>query len=412
MEAFLDTIRAVRERLGPDLVILAHHYQRPEVVACGDFIGDSFVLAREAARSTARTIVFCGVHFMAEAACILARPDQKVYMPDPGAGCPMADMADSDDVAAALANLAVLAPKRRVVPVAYINSSAATKAVVGRAGGLCCTSSNARAAIEHALTLSDLVLFLPDEFLGTNTARDLGQAVVPVYNPHIGEQPFQGAMAGGLSTSDLENARVVVWKGYCHVHTWFSPDMVAAVREKCPGCRVFVHPECRPEVVALSDGSGSTAWLVEQVRRAGPGSTVVIGTEVNLVLRLAREYADRTVLPLAHSLCPNMYRTTAARLARLLQTFPEQNRLTVDPAVAVDARLALEAAAEQAGVVHLHAKLDVRPCGGEVAVQRRDAPLRRADGPVAPAAERARLERDGGVALEAHGVALGGGNVA
>jgi quinolinate synthase len=346
MVAPLDIIRSVKERMGGELVILAHHYQRPEVVACGDFIGDSFVLAREAARSTARTIVFCGVHFMAEAACILARPDQEVYMPDPGAGCPMADMADSDDVAAALENLAALAPGRRIVPVAYINSSAATKAVVGRAGGLCCTSSNALSAVRHALTLGDLVFFLPDEFLGTNTAHRLGQTVVPVYNPHdAGSKAGDDTgipTPGGLVAQDLATARIVVWKGYCHVHTWFSPDMVTAIREKHPGCRVVVHPECRPEVVALSDGSGSTAWLVDQVAKAGPGSTTVVGTEINLIQRLAREFADRTVLPLAHSLCPNMYRTTTARLARLLQAFPTQNRLSVDPAVSSDARLALD----------------------------------------------------------------------
>ncbi|MBM4352424.1 MAG: quinolinate synthase NadA [Deltaproteobacteria bacterium] len=331
MEAPLEIIRSARERLGKDLVILTHHYQRPEVVAFGDFIGDSFMLAREASRSTARIIVFCGVHFMTEAACILARPDQQVYMPDPQAGCPMADMADADDVSAALQRIAELVPHRRIVPVAYINSSAAVKAIVGRAGGLCCTSSNAQAAVRHALTQGDLVLFLPDEFLGTNTAHRLGQDTVPVYNPHAapradGDQPT----SGGLAAGDLENAKVVVWKGYCHVHTWFSPEMVAAAREKHPGCSIVVHPECRPEVLALADGSGSTAWLVEQVREASPGATVIIGTEVNLVLRLA------------HSLCPNMYRTTVSRLARLLQSFPEQNRMSVDPSVTADARLALD----------------------------------------------------------------------
>ncbi len=341
MEAPLDIIRAVRQQMGSELVILTHHYQRPDVVSCGDFLGDSFVLAREAARSKARVIVFCGVHFMGEAARILARPDQEVYMPDPGAGCPMADMADSDDVAVALERLADLAPGRRIVPVAYINSSAATKAIVGRAGGLCCTSSNARAAVVEALRLGDLVLFLPDEFLGTNTAHLLGQPVVPVYDPHAAANSPAGA-CGGLRKADIDGARVIVWKGYCHVHTWFSPDMVTAVRSKHPGCRVVVHPECRPEVVALADGSGSTAWLVDEVLRAGPGSTTVIGTEINLIQRLARELPDRTILPLASSLCPNMYRTTSTRLARLLQGFPAQNRLSVDPSVAADARLALD----------------------------------------------------------------------
>jgi quinolinate synthase len=335
MTTALKRIRAAKRELGQDIVILAHHYQRKEVVEQGDFIGDSYQLSRYAAASDARRIVFCGVHFMAEAARILARPSQRVYMPDPRAGCPMADMADARDTVAALTQLRQMAGKgRRIIPVTYVNSNADVKAVVGHAGGLVCTSANAGKALQWAASKGDLLFFLPDEFLGTNTANSLGYLPVARWNPHEAN--------GGLTPEEVSTARVIVWQGYCHVHTYFTPAMVAAARDKHPGCKVVVHPECKPDVVEVADGCGSTSYLVDEVSKAGPGQTVVVGTEVNLVLRLASEYTDCNVVPLDYSLCPNMYRTTPEKLADLLEQFDPAREITVPEDVVAGARLALQ----------------------------------------------------------------------
>jgi quinolinate synthase len=335
MNSALERIEQVRKALGDELVILAHHYQRKEIVALGDFVGDSYILSKQAAESRARLIVFCGVHFMAEAACILAKADQQVFMPDPRAGCPMADMADADDARLALERMGeVLGPGKKILPITYINSTADVKNVVGRAGGLACTSANASKALRWAADQGDLLFFLPDEFLGTNTARLLGYGPVARWNPHLPD--------GGLTPDEIRTARVVVWQGYCHVHTFFTPEMVAAARERNPGCTVVVHPECRPEVVDAADGAGSTTYLVQAVEKAGPGSVTVVGTEVNLVLRLAGEFPDRRVLPLDYSLCPNMYRTNLEKLANVLERFDSPHRITVPTEVVEGSRLALQ----------------------------------------------------------------------
>ena len=333
MNEHIEAIVESKRRMGEDLVILAHHYQRPEVVALGDFVGDSFVLSREAARSSATHIVFCGVYFMAEAARILAKKDQRVFMPDPRAGCPMADMADVDDARTALETLRDAAgPGRKVVPVTYINSNADVKALVGREGGIVCTSANAEKALAWAAEQGDVTFFLPDEFLGTNTALKMVQGPIVRWNPHEGGAPGEA----------LKRAGVVVWTGYCHVHTFFTKETVAAARRKHPGCTVVVHPECKPEVVEAADGAGSTSYLVRKVEEAAPGETVVVGTEVSLVLRLAENFKDRKVIPLDYSLCPNMYRTTVAKLASVLHTFEPQHEITVQPDVVEGARLALD----------------------------------------------------------------------
>jgi len=329
-------VREAKGKLGRDLLILTHHYQRSEIVELGDKSGDSFVLAREAAGSDASHIVFCGVHFMAESASVLSRPGQRVFMPDPRAGCPMADMADLADVHGAVGFLEerLSGLGRSLVPVAYINSSADVKALVGRLGGITCTSSSAKQAVAWASRDGACVLFLPDEFLGRNTAHALGFESPLLWNPHAPE--------GGLGDADLSQARMVVWKGYCHVHTWFTVDKVNAARARYPGARLVVHPECQPEVVDLADASGSTAFIVDFVERSGPGSTTLVGTEINLVRRLAALHRDRTVLPLDHSLCPNMYRTTLAKLAHAVETFDPALEVRVEPGVAADARLALD----------------------------------------------------------------------
>ncbi len=335
MTTALKRIRAAKRELGQDVVILAHHYQRKEVVEQGDFVGDSYQLSKYAAASDARRIVFCGVHFMAEAARILARSDQRVYMPDPRAGCPMADMADARDTVTALTHLREMAGKnRRIIPVTYVNSNADVKAVVGHAGGLVCTSANASKAMQWAAARGDLLFFLPDEFLGTNTANSLGYLPIARWNPHEAN--------GGLTPAEVGAARVIVWQGYCHVHTYFTPAMVAAARAKYPDSRVIVHPECKPDVVEVSDGCGSTSYLVEVVEQTPANETIVIGTEVNLVLRLAGQYADRNVVPLDYSLCPNMYRTTPEKLADLLEKFDAAREITVPEDVVAGAKLALQ----------------------------------------------------------------------
>ncbi len=337
MDSTLERIRRVRETLGDGLVILTHHYQRMEVADQGDFKGDSFELARAAAgRRDAARIVFCGVHFMAEAARILAAPEQRVYMPDPHAGCPMADMIDRRDMETAWARLRRVVADETVIPITYMNSSAETKAFCGENGGLVCTSSNAERAFRWAFEHGDRILFVPDEFLGRNTAAAVGipAAEVAVYNPH--------APDGRLTDDQVQAAKVVVWKGYCHVHTWFTPEHVAEARGVHPGASVVVHPECPPQVVAAADASGSTRVIVDHVRDAGPGSVTVVGTEINLVKRLARDYPDRTVLPLDTSLCPNMYKTTLQKLADVLENFDAENEIVLPGPVVAHARVALE----------------------------------------------------------------------
>ena len=329
----LERIAALKAQWGSRLVLLTHHYQRPEVVRFGDFVGDSFGLAKAAAGTTAERIVFAGVHFMAQSAAILARPAQRVFMPDPAAGYPMAEMADLDDLQVAWDRLERRGTGHTVIPVAYMNSTAEVKAFVGQHEGIVCTSSKARAAMKWARAHGDCVLFLPDEYLGRNTARRMGMHRIAVWNPHAVEPQDEEALA---------RAEVVLWKGYCHVHTLFTAAHVAAARLRYPGSRVLVHPECRPEVIDAADGDGSTTWLAAAVEAAPPGSTLVIGTEVNLIRRLAQRYSDRTVVPLDTSLCPNMYRTSPAKLAHLLETFDPALEIKVDAKVAAAARLALD----------------------------------------------------------------------
>ena len=337
MDDTLERIQAVRDAQGTQLLILTHHYQRMEIADLGDFKGDSFELARIAAdRPDARVIVFCGVHFMAEAARLLAAPDQRVFMPDPQAGCPMADMIDRRDLEAAWARIHRVVGSEIVVPITYMNSSAETKAFCGERGGLVCTSSNAERSFRWALEQGDRVLFVPDEFLGRNSAAAVGvpEEAVAVYNPHTED--------GGLSDAEIRRAKVIVWKGFCHVHTWFTPSHVAAARAAHPEARVVVHPECPPPVVQAADAAGSTRFIVDFVRDAGPGAVVVVGTEINLVKRLARDFPDRTVLPLDLSLCPNMSRTTLEKLARVLETFPPTHEVLLPPEVVTHARVALQ----------------------------------------------------------------------
>ncbi len=330
-------IEQIRERFGKDLVILAHHYQTDSIVRHVDFSGDSLELARRIPDISARHIVFCGVFFMAESACLLARPGQHVYLPDHHAGCRMANMARQKDVERVLTDLQDSG--RNVIPLAYVNSSLAVKAVVGRFGGAVCTSSNAVTMMEWALARADAVLFLPDQNLGMNTANQLG---IP------GSRQMIIDIAGtDLQSPEAKAARILLWPGYCPTHALdMLPSHVQGFRSQHPGCRVLVHPECTPEVVDLVDGAGSTAFLIketEKAARAGKEKALCIGTEYHLVNRLAKRFAGTLdVRPLVKATCPNMEKITLPKLLATLEGMEKgEGSVTVDEALKAPARQTL-----------------------------------------------------------------------
>ena len=342
-------IAAAKAALGPRLLVLGHHYQRDEVMRWADARGDSFGLSRIAAdRRDADYVVFCGVHFMAESADILTAPHQQVVLPDLNAGCSMADMADIDAVEDAWEALAAVTDVERVVPVTYMNSSAALKAFVGRHGGAVCTSSNARAVLTWALdpagtgrAQGDKVLFFPDQHLGRNTGFELGYDArdMRVWNPRLD--------AGGLDDADIKEATLLLWKGHCSVHQRFRPEHVDAFRQAHPGGVVVVHPECAHEVVDMADQVGSTDFIIKAVGAAAPGSVVGVGTEIHLVKRLADEHPGKTVVSLDPLVCPcsTMFRIDAAHLCWVLERLMEGevvNRISVDPDTASWAAVALQ----------------------------------------------------------------------
>src|SRR5579862_2348885 len=344
-------IGAAKQALGERVVILGHHYQRDEVMRWADARGDSFGLSRHAAEQhRAEFVVFCGVHFMAESADILTGPHQQVVLPDLNAGCSMADMADLDEVEECWAALDEVIDVSRVVPITYMNSSAALKAFVGRHGGAVCTSSNARAVLTWALGLGDAggagaqgekVLFFPDQHLGRNTGYQLGYGAgdMRVWNPRLER--------GGLDERDMKEATLLLWKGHCSVHQRFSVAHVEAFRAAHPGGIVIVHPECAHEVVEVADQVGSTDYIIKAVAKAPAGTTIAVGTEIHLVNRLAAEHPDRTIVSLDPLVCPcsTMFRIDAPHLAWVLEGLVEgevRNRITVDEETARWARVALE----------------------------------------------------------------------
>jgi quinolinate synthase len=290
-----------REELGDRLLILGHHYQQDDVLRHADLTGDSLKLSRMAAEEAARRgtefIVFCGVHFMAETADILTGPEVVVSLPDLAAGCSMADMADIDAVEAAWADLGDVIDTNDLMPVTYINSTAELKAFCGRHGGLVCTSSNARAALEWAFAQRRRVLFFPDQHLGRNTARRMGVPLdeMPVWNPRL---PL-----GGNTEEALKKSRVLLWMGHCSVHQMFKPAHVVQMRRQYPGIQVLVHPECMMSVVDAADFVGSTEFIRKTVAESPAGSQWAVGTELHLVNRLAQEFPDRTVLFLSPMVC-------------------------------------------------------------------------------------------------------------
>jgi quinolinate synthase len=293
--------RALRAKgaLGEQVFVLGHHYQRDEVIRFADVTGDSFKLARDAAaRPQAPYIVFCGVHFMAESADILTGDQQTVILPDLAAGCSMADMARIQQVEAAWDALADAGVADVTVPITYMNSSADIKAFCGRNGGAVCTSSNADTALEWAFQHGEKVLFLPDQHLGRNTAvLKMGMTLddCVVYDPHRPD--------GGLSRDQLEQARMILWRGHCSVHGRFTAESVAEVRSRIPGVQVLVHPECRHEVVLAADQVGSTEYIIKTLDAAEPGTSWAVGTELNLVQRLAKTHPDKSIVFLDKSVC-------------------------------------------------------------------------------------------------------------
>ncbi len=331
-----ERIRAKREEIGKRMVLLAHHYQRDEIVAFADFIGDSFYLARMASlQEEAEFIVFCGVHFMAESADILSSDGQVVVHPDLTAGCPMADMADILEVEEAW-NAIGEAGRSSFIPVTYINSDAELKAFCGRRGGTVCTSSNAPAVFDWVMGQKKRIFFFPDEHLGKNTAlkKGFGEDSIIVWDP--------GEELGGNSQEDIDGADVIVWKGYCHVHTWFKPQHVLDARRRHPEARIVVHPECVSDVVSMADAAGSTEYIIKYVKDSPPGSTIYIGTEIHLVNRLIKNSPGKRILPLAQSLCPNMYKISLNDLLWTLDNLGEINVVEVPPETKKDARIALE----------------------------------------------------------------------
>lgn len=332
-------ITAMKAEYGKRLVIMTHHYQRRAVVEFGDHQGDSYGLCKIGAAVEAEFIVFCGVHFMAEAAVILARPEQKVFLPNPLAGCPMADMAAIDSVYAAWDELQTLLPGAKIIPISYMNSAADLKAFCGKNDGVICTSSNAHKAFEWAFQRGDKIFFFPDEHLGRNTANRYG---IPKDQFFVWD--FNAA-AGKRDTAAVQRAKVIAWKGYCHVHSVFQPHHITEMRAQYPGIKIVVHPECTEELVALADSVGSTSHIVKYVAEQLAGSVIAIGTELNLVDRLAHLHTDKKILELAGqtcAMCVNMYRTTLNDLAYTLDHLETLKPMTVYDDVKHNARIALE----------------------------------------------------------------------
>ena len=337
-------ISAARAALGERLVILGHHYQRDEIIKYADYRGDSFKLAQlAAARPQADYIVFCGVHFMAESADILSGPHQQVILPNPAAGCSMADMANIAEVEECWEMLLdILGDDAGIIPVTYMNSAANLKSFCGRNGGIVCTSSNAPAVVKWAFSQGKRVLFFPDEHLGRNTALKYGipEAQMFVWNP-------KDPMASNTADEEIEQAKIILWKGYCTTHMRFNVQQIEKARAEYPGIKVLVHPECRHEVVEAADLYGSTEYIIDQIEKAPAGSQWAVATEINLVHRLAQEHPDQFIFCLDPVICPcsTMYRIHPAYMAWVLEALVNGeviNQVKVDEETAHWAKVALQ----------------------------------------------------------------------
>ena len=336
-----ERIAAAKAKLGKDVVILGHHYQRDEVVKFADFRGDSLKLSQQAADANGKYVVFCGVHFMAESADILRRDKQIVVLPDLSAGCSMADMADIGQVEACWSELGNVLDTSKIIPVTYMNSTAAIKSFTGEHGGSACTSSNAAAVMKWAFARREKVLFLPDEHLGRNTGYKMG---IPL-DEMIVWDPYQEL--GGNTAEGLQKAKVILWKGYCSVHQRFLPKHVVRVRKEHPGIRVIVHPECMFDVAQAADEIGSTEGIIRSIVASPAGSEWAVGTELHLVNRLAKELPDRNIISLDSSMCvcTTMFRITPAHLLWALENLAAGkvvNQISVDERTRHFAKIALD----------------------------------------------------------------------
>jgi len=339
----VERAKIARAALGDRAIVLGHHYQRDEVIEFADITGDSFKLAQAAqAQSSAEFVIFCGVHFMAESADILTSDRQKVILPDLAAGCSMADMATAAQVDECWKALTSLGIAEKTIPVTYMNSSAAIKSFTGEHGGTVCTSSNAKAAMTWAFTQGEKILFLPDQHLGRNTAvKDLGLSLddCVLWNPW---KPM-----GGLTEEQIRNAKVLLWRGHCSVHGRFSKESIDDVRSRIPDVKILVHPECKHDVVTHADVVGSTEFIIKTIEAAPSGSSWAIGTEFNLVSRLAKAHPDKTIVFLDKTLCycSTMNRIDLPHLVWAMESLVAGhvvNQITVDATVKKFSQLALE----------------------------------------------------------------------
>lgn len=343
----LNEIRTLKKSLSEELILLAHHYQRDEIVSVADIVGDSLKLAQEAAKiQNKKYIVFAGVHFMAESADILTSPDRIVLMPEPRAGCPLAEMADIVEVESVWRALSEKV-EGKIIPVTYINSTAVIKAFVGRNGGTVCTSGNAAKIFDWCLERGDKILFLPDRYLGENTALSKGIPSKEIYH-------LKGDMLNPVFSEHIHSSKVMLWDGYCSVHRRFTPEDVVKIRDLHPGIKVIVHPECRHEVVAEADYSGSTEKILQTVRESNPGSIWAVGTEAHLVNRLQEMFPDKTILQMSNSgyQCVTMSQTTPEKLRFVLSALSRGqivNRIKVNTDIAEDAYTALNKMLEITG---------------------------------------------------------------
>jgi quinolinate synthase len=344
-KTLIERVAVARQKLGTRLIVLGHHYQREDIIQFADFRGDSFKLSQWAAEHPeSEYIVFCGVHFMAEAADILSGSHQKVMLPNMAAGCSMADMADPEDVYSCWEELEEAGVADKVVPVTYMNSAASLKAFCGKHGGIVCTSSNAAAVLRWAFERGEKVLFFPDQHLGRNTGAKMG---VPLDRMTLWNYNRPYGSLGGMTVEQLERSRVLLWQGHCSVHQRFTVDQIDAARAKYPGIHVVVHPECRYDVVQAADSNGSTEFIARTIAEGAPGSAFAVGTEINLVSRLAHENPDKTVFCLDPVVCPcsTMYRIHPAYLAWTVEELAAGrivNRVSVDEETAHYAKIALD----------------------------------------------------------------------
>lgn len=338
----VERIRDARAKLGERIMVLGHHYQRDEVIQFADFRGDSYNLSKYAAETKGlEAVIFCGVHFMAETADVLTDSDVSVILPNLMAGCSMADMAKIDDVEDCWDELTEVYGNEKIIPITYMNSTAAIKSLCGENGGIVCTSSNATKVFEWAFERGHRVLFLPDQHLGRNTGLKLG---IPS-DEMVVWSPFKGS--GGNSLEQLQKAKVVLWEGHCSVHTRFTVDQVQIAREKHPSVNVIVHPECPQDVLAAADMNGSTELIIKTISEAEAGTEWAVGTEISLVNRLAKEHPDKTVFCLDPVVCPcsTMYRIHPTYLLWVLEALNDGvtvNQISVDKNTQKNALVALE----------------------------------------------------------------------